>query len=444
MGPNTTLIHQGEKMNISQKMLQASDVPERIKSDTDIIVAMCGSEPQTTLAQLHHAAPRVERVNVFGCLTLKPYDFFSQPEMRGHFQLASWFHGGPARDAIKRQLGTVSFVPNMLHRAVLDRLCVRQPHIFIGTCSPPDAHGYVSLGLSLVYEKHALQAADLVILEIHPDMPRTYGDTHVHVSEVDHFVEATHTLPCLPHKEADEIDIAIGKHIASLVEDGATIQLGIGGIPNAAAQQLKDKNDLGVHTEMLVDSMKDLALNGNITNANKSLLPGKFVCTFAMGKPDLYEWLDDNLAVEFRQGEWCNDPSVIRKNSKMTSINTCMQVDLTGQVASEGVGHLQYSGTGGQTDTAVGAKEGYDGKGKSIIACRSRAKGGTVSTIVAGFQPGTPVTLHRSHTDYVVTEHGIACLRGRTTAEAVEQLIAVAHPDFRAALEAQAREYRYY
>lgn len=431
-------------MSIREKMIPAKQVAQLLKSDTDIIVSMCASEPQTTMAQLHHAAPRVERVNVFSCLTLKPYDFFMNPSMRGHFQLASWFHGAPARSAVKQQLGTVTFVPNMLHRAVLDRLFVRKPHIFIGTCSPPDAHGYVSLGLSLVYEKHALQEADIIILEIHPDMPRTYGDTHVHINEVDYFVDAEHTIPCLPDKEVDETDKTIGRHIASLVEDGATIQLGIGGIPNAAAQELKDKNDLGVHTEMLVDSMKTLYENGNITNQAKSLLPGKFVCTFAMGRPDLYTWLDDNLAVEFRQGEWCNDPSIIRRNNQMTSINTCMQIDLTGQVASEGIGFRQYSGTGGQTDTAVGAKEGHDGKGKSILACRSTAKNGTISTIVAGLAPGTPVTLHRSHTDYVVTEHGIACLRGRTTAEAVRELIAVAHPNFRTQLKEQAKEACYW
>lgn len=191
---------------------------------------------------------------------------------------------------------------------------------------------------------------------------------------------------------------------------------------------------------MLVDGMMDLYLNGNITNNNKSLIPGKFVCTFAMGRKELYPWLDENMAVEFRQGEWCNDPSIVRRNSMMTSINTCMQVDLTGQVASEGLSGIQWSGTGGQSDTAVGAKEGHDGLGRSIIACRSTAKNGSLSTITTGLKPGTPVTLHRSHTDFVVTEFGIASLRGKSINERARELIAIAHPDFRDQLLDEAKE----
>ncbi len=429
--------------SVRQKLRKPHQIANLIESNHDIIVSMCACEPQTTLEQLHLAAPRVENVQVFSCLTLKEYDFFMKPEMKGHFTLASWFHGAPARKAQKEKLGTVSFVPNMLHRAVLDRLAVRRPNIFIGACTPPDEHGFVSLGPNIVYEKHALQEADIVVLEINENLPRVYGDTHVHVRDVDYFTMADHEVPALSPREPDDIEKKIGSHIATLVDDGATIQLGIGGIPNAAALALKEKNDLGVHTEMLVDSMMDLYMNGNITNRYKTLLPGKFVCTFAMGRKELYPWLNENLAVEFRQGEWCNDPSICRRNSKMTSINTCMQVDLTGQVASEGLAGLQFSGTGGQSDTAVGAKEGHDGLGKSIIACRSAAKGGSLSTISLGLEPGTPVTLHRSHTDFIVTEYGVAALRGRTIRERCEALISIAHPDFRSELEAQAKDIGY-
>lgn len=425
------------------KVKKPEEIANLVKSDSDIIVSMCACEPQTTLMQLHLAAPRVKNVQVFSCLTLKEYPFFMMPEMKGHFTLASWFHGAPARKAQRENLGTVSFVPNMLHRAVLDRLAVRRPHIFIGSCTPPDEHGFVSLGPNLVYEKHALQEAEIVILEINENLPRVYGDTHIHVRDVDFFTMAEHDVPALTPRTPDEVEEEIGSHIARLVDDGATIQLGIGGIPNAAAMALKNKNDLGVHTEMLVDSMMDLYLNGNITNRYKSFFPGKFVCTFAMGRKELYPWLNENLAVEFRQGEWCNDPSICRRNSKMTSINTCMQVDLTGQVASEGLAGLQFSGTGGQSDTAVGAKEGNDGLGKSIIACRSTAKGGSLSTITLGLEPGTPVTLHRSHADYIVTEYGVASLRGRTIRERCEALIRISHPDFRGDLEAQAKDIGY-
>lgn len=428
------------RLKFTEKIITPRRVSEMVQSDTDIIVAMCANEPQTTLHSLHFAAPRVKNVQVFSCLTLDRYPFFFDPEMKGHFMLSSWFHGAPAREAQEKNFGTVSFVPNMLHRAVLDRLSVRRPHIFIGSCTPPDQHGFVSLGCNLVYEKHALKEADIVIMEINPHMPRTYGDTHVHVDEVHWFTESEREIPAIPTKEPDEIEKKIGEHIATLVPDGATIQLGIGGIPNAAAHALKEKNDLGVHTEMFVDSMMDLYLNGNINNSQKSFYPGKFVCTFAMGRKELYPWLNENMSVEFKQGEWCNDPSIVRKNSRMTSINTCMQVDLTGQVASEGIGGKQWSGTGGQADTAVGAKEGHDGLGKSIIACRSTAKGGTLSTIITGLVPGTPVTLHRSHTDFVVTEFGIASLRGKTLHERALELIKIAHPDFRDELKESAKE----
>jgi acyl-CoA hydrolase len=194
---------------------------------------------------------------------------------------------------------------------------------------------------------------------------------------------------------------------------------------------------------MMVDSMVDLYEQGVITNKKKSLFKDKFICTFAMGSRKLYDWLDDNLAVEFQRGAWVNDPAVVRRNSKMVSLNTCLMVDFTGQVASESIGTKQYSGTGGQTDTAVGAKEAYDGLGKSIIACRSTAKKGTQTTIVPTLPEGTAVTLHRSNSDHIVTEYGIAHLRGRTVRERTRNLIAVAHPDFRADLTEQAKKLGY-
>ncbi len=425
---------------VANRIIKPEDVANLVKSNTDIVVSMCASEPQHTLSSLHLAAPRVRNVNVFSCLTMKPYAFFSSAEMEGHFTLCSWFHGPPARAAIEQGLRTVTFVPNMLHRAILDRLCVRRPHIFIGSCTPPDKHGFVSLGPSLVYEQHAIHHAEIVILEINPNLPRTYGDTQVHISEVDYFTESELPIPHLSKVVPDEVETKIGENIATLVDDGATIQLGIGGIPNAAALSFTEKNDLGIHTELFVDSMKDLYERGNITNRKKTLELGKSICTFALGTKELYPWIDDNLSIEFKQGMWCNDPSIIRQNSKMTSINTCMSIDLTGQIASEGVEGQQYSGTGGQADTAVGAKEGVDQLGKSVIACRSTAKGGKVSTIVVGHSPGTPVTLHRSHADYFVTEYGIARLRGRTVSERARQIISIAHPKFRDQLKDQARE----
>lgn len=425
------------------KLIAIDEAVSHIQSDNDVIVAQCASEPQGCMSRFHIVGDRVHNVRVFSVLTLKEYDFYMKKEMQGHFELASWFHAPGSRAALKAGTGTVTYVPNMLHRAATDRIHAHQPDIFFGTCTPPDKHGFVSLALGITYEKDIMDHAKLVILEVNSRLPRTFGDTQVHVSAVDYFVEHDQEVPALPAPVPNATDLAIGAHIADLVEDGSTLQLGIGGIPNAAALALKGKKDLGVHTEMLVDSMMELYEMGVITNAKKALKPGKFVTTFAMGSRKFYDWLDDNVAVDFQRGSWVNNPAIVAQNSKMVSVNTCISVDFTGQVASESIGPNQYSGTGGQSDTAQGAVAGFDGKGKSIIACYSTAKGGKVSTIVPMLAEGSAVTLHRSHVDHVVTEHGVARLRGRTVRERSLALIAIAHPDFRSELTDQARKLGY-
>ncbi|OYT16776.1 MAG: 4-hydroxybutyrate--acetyl-CoA CoA transferase [Bacteroidetes bacterium 4572_77] len=392
------------------------------------------------MEQFHIVKDKVENVKVFSVLTLKPYDFYMKPEMKGHFELCSWFHAPGSRKAIKEKTATVSYVPNMLHRAGLDRLHVRRPHIFFGTCTPPDDKGFISLSLGITYEKDVMEAAEIVILEVNDQLPRTLGDCHVHINDIDYFVEHSQLPPFLPSVQPDEIAMKIGDHIAKLVEDGSTIQLGIGEIPNAAALSLKGKKDLGVHTEMMVDSMMELYEAGVITNKEKTYYKDKFVCTFAMGSPKLYQWLDNNPSVEFIRGKYANDPALIKLNSKMVSINTCIMIDLSGQVSSESFGTEQYSGTGGQADTAIGAVEGIDGKGKSIIACRSTAKGGSISTIVSVLPAGTAVTLHRSNVDYIVSEYGIASLRGKTIPERSLELIKIAHPKYREQLKREAQD----
>jgi acyl-CoA hydrolase len=427
----------------ADKLISIEDAIGLIKSDTDIIVAQCASEPQGCMSKFHLAKDRVTEVKVFSVLTLKPYDFYMLPGMKGHFELCSWFHAPGSRQALQAKTGTVTFVPNMLHRAATDRLKVRRPHLFFGTCTPPDDKGFVSLSLGITYEKDIIEAAEIVVLEVNDQLPRTHGDTHIHVSEVNYFVEYSQTPPTLPAPQPDDIALRIGKNIADLVEDGSTIQLGIGEIPNAAALSLHTKKDLGVHTEMMVDSMMELYELGVITNRRKTLHKNKFICTFAMGSEKLYKWLNNNPSIEFLRGSYVNDPCILKHNSRMVSINTCIMVDFTGQVSSESIGIEQYSGTGGQTDTAVGAIEGTDGLGKSIIACRSTARRGTVSTIVPVLPEGSAVTLHRSHTDYVVTEWGSVRLTGRTVRERTRALISIAHPDFQVELTAQAEKMGY-
>jgi len=425
------------------KLKTIEEAIQCIESNFDVVVAQCASEPQGTMSKLHLISNKVQNVRVFSVLTLKPYDFYMLPEMKGHFELASWFHAPGSREALKKGTGTVTFVPNMLHRAATDRIHAHAPEVFIGTCTPMDKNGFVSLSLGITYEKDILEHAKYVILEVNPKLPRTFGDTHVHVSQVTYFVEHEQEVPTLPAPTPTEIDLTIGSYISELVEDGSTIQLGIGGIPNAAALALQNKKNLGVHTEMLVDSMMELYELGVITNSKKTLKKDKFVATFAMGSRKLYDWLDENVAVDFERGCWVNNPYIISQNAKMVSINTCLMVDFTGQVASESIGVNQYSGTGGQSDTAQGAVAGFDGLGKSIIACYSTAKDGTVSTIVPTLPEGTAVTLHRSFVDNIVTENGIAKLRGKTIKERTLELINVAHPKFREELTFKAKKLGY-
>ncbi len=420
------------------KFISVADAAAKVVSGDDVVLAMAASEPQTILKNLHLGLRDKTNIRIFSCLLLRPYEFFMNPEFFSKAELCSWFHGTAARSALKEG-ANVTFVPNMLHRAATDRLAVKRPDVFLGTCTPPDRHGFVSLSLGITYEKDILEAAKTVILEVNEQLPRTFGDTHVHVDDVDFFVEGSMQPPMISAPPPEEAEKRIGEYVADLIEDGSTIQLGIGGIPNAVALALTSKKDLGVHTEMMVDSMVDLYESGAVNNHRKSYMKDKFVCAFALGSKRLYDWLDGNVAVEFQRGRLVNDPALIRKNSRMVSLNTCLMLDFAGQVASESIGSRQYSGTGGQTDTAIGAVEGLDGLGKSIIACRSTAQGGKSSTLVPVLPEGSQVTLHRANVDYVVTEFGVAHLRGRTIRERTKSLIAIAHPDFREELTGKAK-----
>jgi acyl-CoA hydrolase len=426
------------------KLITLDEALSKVKSDMSVVISMVMSEATGFASNLHKVKDQVENVDVYMCLPMGDYDFYTKKEMEGHFRLISWFHNGGARAAEKAGLDTVTFLPNHLHRAGLDLLDFRTPDIFVGACTPPDHTGHVCLSGSLVYEKEMLENAKLVLLEVNENLPRCHGDTHVRVDAVDFFYENKAPIPALPEAMPSDTDMIIGNYIADLVEDGSTIQLGIGGIPNAAAMAFKGKKDLGVHTEMFVDTMVDLYYDGVINNSKKSIFKDKFICTFALGSKKLYDFINDNLAVEIHRGAWVNDPVWVAKNHKMVSINTCLMVDLTGQVASESLGPVQYSGTGGQFDTAMGAKEGIvGGKGKSIIACYSTARKGQITSIVPTLPQGSAVTLHRANTDYVITEHGVASLRGKDVRRRALELIEIAHPDFRPQLVEEAKKLKY-
>jgi len=361
------------------------------------------------------------------------------PEVRDIIHWESIFASGADRGLIAS--GEATFTPAFFHQ--VPRLVTEfmEVDVAIATVSRVDKHGYMSLGTNVDVAKAAIAAADIVILEVNPNMPRVHGDSWVHISEVDAIVEheaALNELPTPPDRPEDE---AMGKLIADLIPDGACIQLGIGGVPNAVAKSLMGHKDLGIHTEMFVDSMVDLVEQGIATGAQKTFHPGKALYAFAAGSKRMYEFLDDNPYIEAHPVSYTNFPLNIAKNDNMISVNSTIEVDLTGQCASESMGTTQFSGTGGQHDYARGA---FDSKGgKSIIAFYSTAKNGEVSRVVPMLSPGAAVTTPRNEVHFVASEYGAANLKGKTVRERAKSLISLAHPKFREQLEAEARTLKY-
>ncbi len=429
---------------VQNKTISVEDAIGRIQSGDHVVSGLAAAEPKAILSDLHTQADRLKDVSVITCLPMGAYEFFTNPHYKTSFLMEGWFYSGAMRKCHKD--GTVTFIPNHLHLSAAKRMAYHVPEVYIGNCSPVDAHGYVSLGISNVYEKDILERAQTVILEINPNVPRTFGDTQVHVSQVDYFVNTDYALPELPTAPTGEKDALIGAYIAERIEDGSTIQLGIGGIPNAVAKALEDKRDLGVHTEMFTEGMIDLYHAGALSGQYKTLHKEKMVCAFALGTKRLYDFIDDNVGVEILRGRYVNDPYVIGQNDRMVSINTSVEIDLTGQCCSESIGVRQISGTGGQADTAIGAQRAKNGK--SFIALYSTAEvkdpvsGERVrkSKIVPTLTEGAAVSLSRNDVDFVVTEYGVAELRGTSIRERVKRLIKIAHPDFRAELEEKAAE----
>lgn len=414
-----------------RKNISLEEALRKIKSNDDIILGTGGEEPLGIMSQFHTIRDRVENVSVWQTLGVGPSPYIGDPFMIGHTTTKSFFYGGVTRPAHKT--GNVTFFPCDLHTGYRRKAFGRMPTVYIGTCSPMDKNGFVRLSLSLIFDWSALRDADMVILEVNPYWPRVHGETEVHISQVDYFVEIDRPLPIVPQAPLSDEDKAIGKYIAELVNDGDTIQLGIGGIPDAAAQALMGKHDLGIHSEMICSTMADLVEAGVVNGSRKNINERKIVGTFILGTQKLYDFVDDNPSVHLRRGDYVNHPPIIAENDNMISINTCMQVDLTGQICSESVGTRQYSGTGGQHDFVDGAL--HSKGGKAIIALQATTKGGTLSTIIPTLTSGAVVTVPRTKVDYVVTEFGVAILRGRTIRERVNNLIAVAHPDFRKELQ---------
>lgn len=433
---------------LKQKLVGVEGALERIPDNAWLFTYGYG-EPVGLLSRLTELKGRRHGITFVDSLNAQPYPFYSDPEMRGVVDSESIFFAHFCREYQKS--GAISFIPNHLGRGFKDKLwnirrrCPERPIVYAIQVSPMDEHGYFTTGTVGMSNRMLVENADVVILEIDEDMPRTFGNTYIHVSEATCVYQGPNQMFYMPERPQSELDLRIGQYVADLIEDESTLQLGIGGIPNAVAAALKDKHDLGVHTEMLSDSLIDLYRAGVVTNAAKTLHKGKMVTAFSFGSRSAYDFLDNNPNVLHLEVGYTNDPSVIRQNRKMVSVNTTLQVDLTGQCASESIGTLQLSGTGGQTETASGARQAEGGK--SIIALHSTANvknaaGGRerVSTIVPVQPAGMAISLMRADVDFVVTEYGVASLRGASIRERAAELINIAHPDYRDQLIYEAKK----
>lgn len=357
---------------------------------------------------------------------------YTKPEMAKHFRHNALFVGSPTRNAVSENRAdyTPCFffeTPRMLTASFMP------VDVALIQVSPPDKHGFCSLGVSVCATKPGAEAASLVIAEVNDQMPRTYGDSFIHISDIDYLVETSRPLVELRPGAMTEVEQKIGENCAKLIDDGSTLQLGIGAVPDAVLASLEDKKDLGIHSEMISDGVVKLYEKGVITNAKKGINKGKMVVGFLMGTKLLYDFVDNNPVIEMRTIDYVNNPLTIMQNNKMVAINSCLQVDFTGQVNSESIGSKQFSGVGGQVDFVRGCSMCPDGK--AIIAMPSTASKGKLSRIVPFLDYGSAVTTSRNDVHYVVTEYGIAQLRGKSLRERAQALIKIAHPDFRDQLE---------
>lgn len=415
--------------------VSAAEAVRVVESGARVLMGSGAAAPLGLVRAFCERAHELSDVEVCQLLTLgdAPY---TKPEFLGHVRHNAFFIGANAREAV--QEGRADFTPVFLSEIAA---LLRGPlpiDVALAQVSPPDAHGYCSLGVSVDIVKPAVDSARVVVVEINPRMPRTHGDAFVHVSRIDFAVNVDHAVPELPPDPIDDTARAIGRHVASLVKDGDTLQLGIGGIPNAVLAELSGHKDLGIHTEMFSDGVVDLVEKGAITSEKKTLHRGKLIASFVMGEKRLYDFVHDNPAVEMRPSHYVNDPFVISKNDNMVAINSALAVDLTGQVCADSIGSRLFSGVGGQVDFVRGAARSEGGR--SIIALPSTAKQGTLSRIVLELLPGSGVTTSRNDVHYVVTEHGVALLHGKTIRERVHALASIAAPQFRDALLAGAKE----
>jgi 4-hydroxybutyrate CoA-transferase len=411
----------------NERCITAEEAVKKIKSGDRVVYGHAVGEPSElgdALVKNKDSYKDVEIVHMV-CMGKGEY---CKPEMWGHFSHNSFFIGTNTREAVYEGRGDYtpcyfSEIPGLFRNGEVP------VDVTLVQVTPPDKHGYCSLGVSVDYNKTAVECAKMVIVEVNDQLPRTLGDSFVHVTDIDYFVKVSHPVIELKPAVLTDIEKAIGANCAELIEDGATLQLGIGALPDALCLSLQNKKDLGIHSEMISEGVVDLIEAGVVNNKKKTMYKGKSVVSFLMGTKRLYDFADNNPALLMFPVEYVNDPYVIARNYKMTSINSCVQVDLMGQVASESIGLKQISAVGGQVDFVRGSN--MSPGGKAIIAMPATIGHGKVSKIVSFLDPGAAVTTNRADVNYIVTEYGIASLKGKTLRQRGKELIGIAHPDFR-------------
>lgn len=418
------------------RLVSATEALARIKSSSHVYIHCAAATPSVLLDALVARASELRGVEVIHLHIEGPGPHLA-PAMAGSFRHRALFVGPNARAAVNE--GRADYVPIFLSDVphLFDRGELHLDAVLVNA-TPPDAHGFCSLGVSVEAMHAAIRAARTVIVQFNAAMPRTLGESFIHVDDIDFAVEVDVPPYVYSVGKVGEIEERIGQYIAELVPDGATLQLGIGAIPAATAMALGDRHDLGIHTEMFTDSIVDLVETGVITGARKERNRGKIVTAFLMGSPRLYDFVRDNPMIEMRSVDFTNDTHVIGSFSRMTAINSAIEVDVTGQVVADSIGSRIYSGVGGQMDFIRGAARATDGR--AIIALPSTASGGSVSRIVSTIQPGAGVVTTRAHVRTVVTEFGVAELFGRSLRERAAALIAIAHPDHRDRLASEAHQ----
>jgi 4-hydroxybutyrate CoA-transferase len=408
------------------KVKTAEEAVTYIKSGDTVILHHAAAEPIYLVEKMAENYKNYKDVEVYQMVELGPASY-AKPEMKGHFRFNAPFLGGTTRGSVAEGYG--DFTPCFFYQCPELIKTKLGPDVALINVSPPDKNGYCNYGVSCDYSKPTAEAAKLVIAQVNKYVPRILGDNFIHVSDIDIIVEHDAPIVEIPLPKIGEIERAIGQNCASLINDGDTLQLGIGAIPDAVLLFLKDKKDLGIHSEMISDGVVELVEAGVITCKRKNVNKGKMIVGFLMGSKRLYDFVDNNPMVLMNPITYVNDPRVIGENDNLISINSALQVDLYGQICAESMGTTQFTGVGGQVDFVRGAA--FSKGGKSIIAFASTAKNDTISKVVPFLTAGSPVTTSRMDIDYVVTEHGIAKLKFNTLRERARQLINIAHPNFR-------------